>query len=177
MNKNDWNRGYIQVFTGNGRGKTSAALGTALRALGAGYNVFIAQFLKGQDSSERTALKTFGEQIVIKSFGQITFVKNKPSNTDMEMAQEGFAAVKEAAESGKYRMIILDEANAAVELGLLDINELLDFLKNKPENIEIIITGRNAHPEIIKIADLITEMKEIKHYYYQGVMARYGIEK
>jgi cob(I)alamin adenosyltransferase len=177
MSTNDWEQGYTQIFTGNGKGKTSAALGIALRALGAGYKVFIAQFLKGRDSSERTALKTFGNQIKISCFGQISFVRGKPSAEDVRLAQEGFNAVKNAVNSGEYRVVILDEANAAIQLNLILINDLLDLINNKPKNVEIIITGRNADPRLIEIADLVTDMCEVKHYYNKGVLSRRGIEE
>ncbi len=180
MNKTnikDWEQGYVQVFTGNGKGKTSASLGITLRALGAGYKVFIAQFLKGRDSSERKALKTFGNQIKISCFGQISFVRGKPSEEDIKLAQEGFNAVKDAVASGEYRVVILDEANAAIQLELIFIEDLLDLIKTKPKNVELIITGRNANQRLIEAADLVSEMIEIKHYYNQGVMARRGIEE
>lgn len=170
-------KGYIQVYTGNGKGKTTCAIGLSVRAAGAGLKVFIAQFLKSGDYSEVKALKQFSDFITLKQFGTGRFIKGKPSPEDFQAAQEGLAFIRQAISSGRYDMIVLEEANVAVTCGTLRVEDLLDIMEHKPENLELVITGRNADPKIIEKADLVTEMKEIKHYYQKGVQARVGIEK
>lgn len=166
----------LQVYTGNGKGKTCAALGMALRAAGAGFKVFIAQFMKKGSFSEVKALSRFKDFIELKQFGTGKFIVNAPGKKEVALAQKGLEEAKNAMLSGKYRVIILDEANCAVEKGLLTIQNLLDFIALKPANVELIITGRNVDKNIIAIADLVTEMKEIKHYSKNGVKARKGFE-
>jgi len=170
------NRGYIQVYTGNGKGKTTAALGLTLRAAGAGKKVFIAQFVKGQRYSEVKAIEQFLPMVEIKQYGLNCFIRNKPAKADIDTAQTGLREIKEIILSGKYDVVVLDEANIAVYYGLFSTQELIDIIKQKPTETEIVITGRYAAPELIEVADLVTEMKEIKHYYTQGVEARIGIE-
>jgi cob(I)alamin adenosyltransferase len=170
-------KGYVQVYTGDGKGKTTAALGLALRAAGAGLKVFIAQFLKRGDYSEIKALKKLSEQITVAQYGLGHFVKGKPAPEDMEAAQAGLRKVKSAVTSGAYDLVIIEEGNVAVQCGLFPLAELLDIISEKPEQVELVITGRGASPELIERADLVTEMKEIKHYYKKGVTARIGIEK
>jgi len=169
-------RGYIQVYTGAGKGKTTAALGLALRAAGAGLRVFIAQFVKMALCSELTALKRFSGTITIRQFGK-GFVSEKPSEADILAAETGLMEVKEIIASGDYQIVILDEANVATHLGLLSIDNLLSVVNAKPSDVELIITGRNADPRVIDAADLVTEMVEVKHYYRSGIAARIGIEK
>jgi cob(I)alamin adenosyltransferase len=170
-------KGYIQVYTGNGKGKTTAAIGLSVRAAGAGLNVFIAQFMKMGEYSEIKSLKKFSDRITIKQFGLGKFMKGAPSEEDMEAAQKGFHAVRTALLSGKYDIIILEEGNVAAAIGLLSTADIIDLLNRKPDNVEIVITGRNASQEVMDKADLVTEMKDIKHYYNKGVAARTGIEK
>ena len=170
-------RGYTQVYTGDGKGKTTAALGLALRAAGAGLKVYFAQFVKGMDYSELKALKKLSEFIVVKQYGRDCFIYRKPKEEDKKLAQEGLKEVREIISSGQYQVVILDEANIATYFGLFSPDDLLDLIRQKPDEIEIIITGRNADPKIIAAADLVTEMKEIKHYYQKGIQAREGIEK
>ncbi len=170
-------KGYVQVYTGNGKGKTTATLGLSIRAVGAGLNVFIAQFMKLGDYSEIKALKKFSDQITVKQFGQGKFVKNKPSDEEIESAKQGLSEIREQLMSGKWDVIVIEEGNVAVSVGLFPEKELLDIIDMKPENVEIVISGRGATPGIIEKADLVTEMKEIKHYYQKGVVARVGIEK
>ena len=169
-------KGFIQVYTGNGKGKTTAALGLAIRAAGAGLHVFIAQFVKGIKTGEPESLKKLESNITIRQYGCSEFVTT-PGRRDKELAANGISGVKEAIISGEYDVVILDEANIAVDLNLCAVEDIIDILDMKPENIEIIITGRNAHPLILERADLITEMKDIKHYYKKGIQARKGIEK
>ena len=170
-------KGYIHVYTGNGKGKTTAAFGLALRAAGAGFRVYIAQFVKGMKYSEMNSLAKLEEYITIKQYGRDCFIFRDPEKEDIQAAQEGLKEVREIMSSGEYNMIILDEANIATYYNLFSVDDLLDFIRAKPEDVELIITGRKADPRIIEAADLVTEMKEIKHYYQKGVQAREGIEK
>jgi len=169
-------KGYIQVYTGNGKGKTTAALGLALRAAGAGMKVFIAQFVKGQEYSEAIAVREHLPSISIKQYGRDCFIVNAPTQDDIDAARKGLEEVSALISSGEYDMLVLDEANIAIYYNLFSSAELIELLKRKPEPMEIIITGRYACPEILEAADLITEMKEVKHYYMEGVQARKGIE-
>ena len=170
-------KGYIHIYTGDGKGKTTAALGLATRAAGAGLQVFLAQFLKGQQYSELNALSRLSEQITVEQFGLPHFVVGKPSLPDIEAARNGLERVKSSMLSGQFDMIIIDEGNVAVSCGLISKQDLLDLMAMKPVNLELVITGRGALPEIIDKADLVTEMKAVKHYYDKGVNARAGIEE
>lgn len=170
-------KGYIQVYTGNGKGKTTASLGLTLRAIGAGYKVFIGQFLKGMKYSELKTFEMFAEYVEIKQLGGDCFVFGKPSEEDIRRAVDGLKICQEKIMSGKFDVVIMDEINVAVSLGLVPLDEVLNLMDNKPKNVELIMTGRNAHEKIMEKADLVTEMREIKHYYSKGVEAREGIEK
>ena len=170
-------KGYVQVYTGDGKGKTTAALGLAVRAAGAGLNVYIAQFVKGMVYSELTALEKLSEHITIKQYGRDCFIKKDPQEEDFQAAREGLGEVREVIGSGNYQVIILDEANIATFYGLFEVEDLLDIIQTRPVDVELVITGRRADSRVIEAADLVTEMKEVKHYYQNGVMARDGIEK
>ena len=170
-------KGYVQVYTGNGKGKTTAALGLALRAAGAGLNIFILQFIKKGVYSEIKALERFADRITLEQYGLGRFIKDKPHPSDLEIAQKGLERLKAVVASGAYDIVIIEEGNVAVSSGLISVEELLDVIEMKPESVELVITGRHAAPEIIERADLVTEMREIKHYYQKGVGARLGIEK
>lgn len=167
--------GFIHLYTGNGKGKTTAALGLALRAVGAGKTVFIAQFVKGMHYSEMEALKNI-PKIVLKQFGLDCFIKNTPSQKDVDAAQSGLMEVSNLISKNTFDMIILDEICIALYYHLFKIDEVLTLLKTKPPEMEIVMTGRYAPPELYEAADLITEMTEIKHYYHKGIEARIGIE-
>lgn len=169
-------KGYVQVYTGNGKGKTTAALGLAVRAACAGKNVFIGQFLKGMEYSE-LKLPEYFDNITMKQYGTEYFITKDPNEIDTAKANIGFENVVEIIKSAKYDVVILDEINIAMMMKLVDVNELIKVLSNRKESMEVIITGRGAPDEIIEYADLVTEMKEIKHYYNKGVQARVGIEK
>ena len=169
--------GYVQVYTGNGKGKTTAAFGLTLRATGAGLKVFIAQFLKTGDYSEITALKRFSDLVTVEQFGTGKFIIDEPSLEDRQAAQKGLDRVQSVFQSGKYDLVVLDEANVAVACGLFSVKDLLKVIQLKPKNVELVITGRNADPKIIAKADLVTEMKADKHYFSKGVRARVGIEQ
>lgn len=170
-------QGYIQVYTGKGKGKTTAALGLAIRAAGSGLKVFFAQFNKRGDYSEIKALKRFSDLITMEQYGLGRFIDGKPSPEDIEAGQNGLKKLKTVLSKGKYQVVILDEANVAVKDGLFSVNDLLDLLSAKPDHVELVITGRNATSQIIDHADLVTEMIAVKHYYNKGVRARVGIEK
>jgi len=168
--------GYTHIYTGNGKGKTTAAFGLALRAVGAGKSVFIAQFVKGQPYSEIEAVNLFIPAITIKQYGLDCFIYNKPTFNDIEAARNGLAEVTRIVAEGNYDMVIMDEACIAIHYNLFSTSELIKTLKAKPVSMEIIITGRYATDELVEFADLVTEMKEVKHYYTCGVEARKGIE-
>ena len=170
-------KGYIHVYTGDGKGKTTAAFGLALRAVGAGLRVYIAQFVKGMKYSELNSVKKFNDLITLKQYGRSCFIKRKPEQADIDIAQNGFDEIKEIIKTAKYNLVILDEINIAVSYNLIDEDDLIKLMESKPDDLELVITGRYATPNIIEKADLVTEMKEIKHYYQNGVKARLGIEK
>jgi len=170
-------KGYIQVYTGNGKGKTTAALGLAIRAAGAGLKVFIAQFIKMGEYSEIKALKRFNDLITVEQFGTGRFIKGKPSASDIESARKGVEKIKAAFSLGHHHVVIMEEANVAAKLGVLSVEDILEIMDRKPKDVELVITGRGADFRIIEKADLVTEMKEIKHYFHKGVKARIGIEK
>jgi len=168
---------YIHIYTGNGKGKTTAALGLAIRTVGAGGNVFIGQFLKSGDYSEINALKKMGDQVTVEHYGLGQFVKGQPTSDDIEAGMKGYRRVTEVIEKGEFDLIILDEANIAVKYNIFSENDLLDLFEKKPDHVELVITGRDATPKVMERADMVIEMKEIKHYYHKGVKARRGIEK
>ncbi len=170
-------KGFLQVYTGDGKGKTTAALGLAMRAAGAGLSVYVAQFVKGMKYSELVTLAKLSEYITLKQYGRDCFINRDPQKEDIRAAQDGLKEVREIMCSGKYQVIILDEANIATFYNLFTVEDLLDFIHAKPEDVELVITGRRADPRILEAADLVTEMKEIKHYYQKGIQARDGIEK
>lgn len=169
-------KGYIHIYTGNGKGKTTTALGLALRAVGAGLKVFVGQFMKKRICSEHKALERFKDLITIKQYGT-GFLRSKiPTPSEKASAKKGLEDVKKALLSGQYDMVMLDEVNIAVHYGLISADDVLGLLNKKPPETEVIITGRYADEKLIKKADLVTEMKEIKHYFKEGVKARKGIE-
>lgn len=173
-------RGYIQVYTGNGKGKTTAALGLALRAAGRGKKTYIAQFMKKGEYGELLSVaKYLKDFITIEQFGLPGFHYSGEEVTEEERmaAKEGVKAINKAIESKKYDIIILDEVNVLLHFGIITINSILEIIERKPENIELVLTGRNVPGEILERADLVTEMKEVKHYYTKDVPARLGIEK
>lgn len=169
-------KGYIQVYTGNGKGKTTAAIGLSVRAAGAGKKVFFAQFAKGRIYSEVKAIQNLLPSITIKQYGLEYFIYKNPTQADIDKARKGFAEVSEIIASGQYDVVVLDEANIAIYYHLFTVEELIGVLKKKPDETEITITGRYAPFELIEFADLVTEMQEIKHYYQKGIEAREGIE-
>ncbi|MFA5021693.1 MAG: cob(I)yrinic acid a,c-diamide adenosyltransferase [Patescibacteria group bacterium] len=169
------NLGKIHIYTGNGKGKTTAALGLALRAVGAGFKVYIVQFLKAQDYSELNSLKKLPE-ITVKRFGQKTFIYGLGKPNDKVEAKKALKFCKKILKSSKFNLVILDEIFLASFFKLISVPEIIKLIKNKPKSVELVLTGRKAASEIIKLADYVTEMKEIKHPYQQGLVARRGIE-
>ena len=171
------NRGLIIVITGNGKGKTTSAFGQALRAVGQGYKVFIMQFMKGRDYGEFVVAKKYLPRLTVRRSGLDSFVmRDKPAPVDIELARQGFELAKKAIDSGKYNMVILDEINVAIDFNLIPLEEMIRLIKNKPPGLDLILTGRYAAKEIIKLADTVSEVKEIKHHYTAGIKDRAGIE-
>jgi cob(I)alamin adenosyltransferase len=168
---------YIQIYTGDGKGKTTAALGLALRAVGAGWRVMFAQFLKYGEFSEIKALKKLGDQVTIRQYGSGKFIRGKPSREEIETAQAGLSEIMQVMEEGKYDLIVLDEINVAVHFGLIPVESVISLLERRPQDVELVFTGRWAPKEIMRRADLVTEARMIKHYLSKGVKARNGIEK
>ena len=169
-------KGMLQVYTGDGKGKTTAAIGLAIRAIGAGLNVFMGQFVKSMKYSEIKALENI-ENITVKQYGLDCFIKNEPNEEDIKAARKGLEDIKGVLKSGEYDLVILDEANIAVYFGLFSVEELIEAIKDRNDEVEVIVTGRKAKDKIIELADLVTEMKETKHYYHKGIEARDGIER
>jgi cob(I)alamin adenosyltransferase len=172
-------RGLILINTGPGKGKTTAAMGTALRAVGNGMRVLMLQFLKGSwHYGELDAVKGFGDNFVLKQMGR-GFVKIGGAETDPEdirLVEEGWAEARAAILSGAWDMVVLDEINYAISYGMLDPAQVAATLKEKPEMVHVILTGRSAHPSLVEIADTVTEMREVKHAYQKGILAQRGIE-
>jgi len=191
-------KGYVQVYTGNGKGKTTAAIGLALRALGAGKKVLFLQFMKTATYSEHKILPTISPNLTLKTLGKPFFVVKEGSMPEAELAKwrkqavifppgqppqeyvdlmaEGLALAREAVTSGEYQVVILDEFVVALHFGLVDWQAVKSLIEAKAPEVELVLTGRGATEELIAMADLVTEMREIKHYYTQGVIARQGIE-
>ena len=172
-------RGLILINTGPGKGKTTAALGTAFRAVGCGMSVLMLQFIKGSwHYGELDAAQAFGENFVLKQMGR-GFVKVGGAEADPEdirMVQEAWAEARKAINSGEWDLVILDEINYAINYKMLDAAEVAEALKSKPEMVHVILTGRNAHPLLVELADTVTEMREVKHAYQKGILAQRGIE-
>lgn len=182
INPNWAQHGYIQVYTGNGKGKTTASLGLAMRALGRNWKVLIIMFTKGGD--DYGELNSFRElspeishnlKIVQAGLDRIIYRDNQ-NEKDYEEITKGWELAKKAIKNHEFQLIILDEANIAIDMNILDVDEVVDVLKNKPDEMEIVLTGRNAHPKIVEIAHLVSEIQPIKHYWDTGIAARKGIE-
>lgn len=179
----DWAKhGYIQVYTGDGKGKTTASLGLAMRALGRCWKVLIVMFTKGgNDYGELNSFRNLSPEIsnnltIVQAGLDRIVYKDNSTEEDKAEIKKGWEIAKKAIQNDEYNLIILDEANIAIELGFIDLNEIVDVLKNKPEDMEIVLTGRNAKQEIIDIAHLVSEIKPVKHYWDTGIVARKGIE-
>lgn len=170
-------KGYLHVYTGNGKGKTTAAIGLAIRAAGAGKRVFFGQFVKGMEYNEIKALRRFEDRIVVRQYGLGCFLDRKPRLCDKDAGKEGLVDAGVMLTSGAYDVVILDEACIALYYKLFSLDELLDALRNRHPSCEAVVTGRYAPRKLIEAADLVTEMREVKHYYTEGVVARDGIER
>ena len=169
-------KGYIHVYTGNGKGKTTAALGLALRATGAGKKVFFAQFVKGKAYAELKALREYIPGIEVRQYGRDCFIHKVPGQEDIDAAVNGLKEVAGILAAGRYGVVVLDEACIALYYNLFTVDDLLSVLRNRHPGTEVILTGRNAPKKLLEEADLVTEMQEIKHYWTRGVEARPGIE-
>jgi len=168
--------GLIHVYTGHGKGKTTAAIGLGIRAIGDGLKVYMIQFMKGRRYSEIDAIEKIPNFTVVQ-YGRDEFVsKEKPDQIDIDFAQKGFEHAKKIIMYGKYDLVILDEINVAVDFNLINLEDVLDLISEKPKNIELVLTGRYASPEIVKNADLVSEILEIKHPYQSGIQSRKGID-
>jgi cob(I)alamin adenosyltransferase len=170
-------RGYVQVYTGDGKGKTTAALGLALRAAGHGMRTYIGQFMKGQPYGELDALRDH-PAITVEQYGDVRCIRREEvTPAHVEQARRGLERARQALLSGQYDIVVLDEVNVAIWFGLLTVGEVLALIDQRPARVELVLTGRRAPQELIERADLVTEMREVKHYYQQGVEARKGIER
>jgi cob(I)alamin adenosyltransferase len=170
-------KGYVQVYTGDGKGKTTAALGLALRASGHGMRTYVGQFMKGQQCGELDALRDH-PYITLEQYGDPCCVRREQVTPEhVAQAEMGFDRAREALLSGDYDIVVLDEVNVAIWFGLLTVEDVLGFLNQRPDDVEVVLTGRRAQQELIDRADLVTEMRDVKHYFAQGVVARDGIER
>jgi cob(I)alamin adenosyltransferase len=172
-----YSKGLVFVFTGNGKGKTTAALGQALRAVGHGLKVLILQFMKGKKYGEVLAAEKYLPSVTIYQCGLDSFVmRGNPAPVDIDLAVQGLNIAKKALSSGEYNMVILDEINVALDFKLISLDDVVEMIKNKAPSVDLILTGRYAPPEIIELADTVSEINEIKHHYSAGVKERAGIE-
>jgi cob(I)alamin adenosyltransferase len=167
-------RGYVHVYTGDGKGKTTAALGLVVRAVGAGLRVRVVQFIKSREYSEIRTLERLG--VPVSQFGRGCFIMGEPTAEDRRVAAEGLEAIRELMRDEDLDLLVLDEINVALQLGLIDLEHVLDLVRSKPAGLELVLTGRGAPRELMNAADLVTEMVKVKHYYDEGVRARDGIE-
>jgi len=169
-------QGLVQIYTGDGKGKTTAALGLSLRAAGRGLKVFIAQFAKGMFYGELEALKRFAPQITLHQYGRKCFIRDEPTEEDVRLAREGWQEIRDVLKRAEYDLVILDEIGIALHYQLISLEEVRELIRLKPDGVELVLTGRKIPEALYEQADLVTEMREIKHYYNAGVQARKGIE-
>lgn len=182
INPNWDQHGYIQVYTGDGKGKTTASLGLAMRALGRDWKVLIVMFTKGgNDYGELNSFRQLSDKIadnltIVQAGLDRVIYKSNENEQDHKKIKKGWNLVKKAVKNDEYQLIIMDEANIAIDMGILDVDEVIKVLKSKPDEMEIVLTGRNAHPKIIEIAHLVSRIEPVKHYWDKGIHARKGIE-
>ena len=169
-------KGYTQLYTGDGKGKTTAALGLLVRAVGAGLHVYVGQFIKAGDYSEIRTLRERFPEVTLEQYGRGRFVVGEPSPEDIQAARDGLARLSAAMTGGEWDVVIADEIAVAVDLGLLPVDDVLALIDRKPDAVELVLTGRNAHPRIQEAADLVSRIDAVKHYFDDGVDARPGIE-
>jgi cob(I)alamin adenosyltransferase len=182
MKEGRMEKAYVHVYTGDGKGKTTAALGLSLRALGAGLDVYIGQFIKGMRYSEIAALEALdgalgAGRLEVRQYGRGCFIGREPEASDFEAAQAGLAAARDAVMSEDWDLVILDELNVALSKGLVAESDVIDLLERRPASVELVLTGRGAPGAVLARADLVTEMRCARHYYEAGVQARDGIER
>ena len=169
--------GLIQVYTGDGKGKTTCALGLAFRAVGQGFKAYIVHFMKGRDTGEARAAARLAPDLTLRYFGRPGLVNlNAPAREDLDLVREAWNLAREIIASGDWDLVVLDEINLALAYGLIPLQEALEALRRRPAWVEVVLTGRQAPPELVELADLVTEMRPLKHYYTAGVPARRGIE-
>jgi cob(I)alamin adenosyltransferase len=173
--KDVFSRGCLQVYTGNGKGKTTAAIGLTVRALGAGMKVFFGQFVKSGEYSEITILASL-KNLVLRQYGTEGFIMGHPGASDIEAASRGVRDAMDALAGGNFGLVVLDEVNVAYSLGMISLPEILAIVSARGNRTELVMTGRGAPPELLEAADLVTEMREVKHYFRTGLKARKGIE-
>jgi len=177
MTRERLQQGLIQVYTGDGKGKTTCALGLALRAVGQGFKAYIVHFMKGRDTGEARAAARLAPDLTLRYFGRPGLVNlNAPAREDLDLVREAWNLAREIIASGDYDLVVLDEINLALTYGLIPLQEALEALRRRPAWVEVVLTGRQAPPELVELADLVTEMRPLKHYYTAGVPARRGIE-
>ncbi len=177
MTRERLEQGFIQVYTGDGKGKTTCALGLAFRAVGQGFKAYIVHFMKGRDTGEARAAARLAPDLTLRYFGRPGLVNLKaPAREDLDLVQEAWNLAREIIASGDYDLVVLDEINLALAYGLIPLQEALEALRRRPAWGEVVLTGRQAPPELVELADLVTEMRPLKHYYTAGVPARRGIE-
>lgn len=176
MNQERLDRGLIRIFTGKGKGKTTSALGLALMAYGHGLKVYIIQFLKGRVTGESLAATRFAPDLTLRYFGRPGFIKRAPNSEDLALVKEGWDLARRILANGGHDFVILDEINRVISLGMLPVEEVIKGLNQRSPKVEVVLTGRDAPAELIEIADIVTEMYPVKHYYHAGVNARRGIE-
>lgn len=170
-------QGLVMVITGNGKGKTTSAFGQAMRAIGQGYKVCMIQFMKGRKYGEVITIEKRLPELDYYQFGRDSFVnKDNPEQADIDFARQGFEKAKEAVQSGKYNMVILDEINVVVFFNLIPEEELINLIENKPKDVDLVLTGRYATEKVKESADMVSEVTEIKHHYNAGIKSRAGIE-
>jgi len=171
-------QGHIQVYTGDGKGKTTCALGLALRAVGHGLQVYMIQFMKGRETGEaRVAATRLAPDMILRSFGRPGLVNlRSPAQEDLTLIREAWDLARQVILAGEHPLVILDEINLALAFNLLPREEVFQVLRQRPSGVEVVLTGRQAPPELVEQADLVTEMRPVKHYYEAGVKARRGIE-
>jgi len=169
--------GLVHVLTGDGPGKTTSALGIALRAIGHGYNVYMVMFVKGKPNYGEILASRMLPGFTIIYSGREQFLDRKnPDKVDVELAQKSLEHAKEVIMSERYDVVILDEINVAIDYGLVRLKDIIQLIKEKPKKVELILTGRRARKELLEYADYVTEMQEIKHPYTKGILVREGIE-
>ena len=170
-------QGLIQVYTGDGKGKTTCALGLGLRAVGQGFKVFMVQFLKTEETGEVAAVRRLAPDFTIQSFGIPGFPRlTDPDPQTRDAAQQAFTLARQVILAGEHDLVILDEVNLSLTYGLVSLSEMLEVLRQRPAHVEVVLTGRGAPPELVEFADLVTEMRPLKHYFEAGIKARRGIE-